>query len=630
MIIALTKVSEIKQRIIEEFNNSKVSICIAMAYFTDRDIAMALVAAKARGVDIDIVLSSSKDNEVINLMLKGADIPVQICITDDKRGSMHHKLCLIDNLISINGSFNFTYNASNRNSEGITITDDAGVFQTFMDEFESLKNLLGNNIISVSETTNNTNDMDSVNISVNNVDAFVKQLQDLIFSSTKISSEDYKIEGFEKSKECFGNVDIYRIEYSNIKEKIKVLATNDSLSSTKNLLLNNISNAYESKKSNIETEKLKELNTATSSNSLIVEQIRQSNDELTKSKSILELGNSVINEKGIIQINLDIEKNKAEKKSLESSFIITKFWSWGTSLKLVLLVIFSFYLSVFFSSAMFKLFFEGDEIRQIQKLGVEPPIPKIIDANAILKIFENEGTLFGIIALLFFLIPILFSNLKLLGSKNKLMNLYSFWVGIVIFDILVSTMVTVNTIKMNAMLATGDLNPQIAFSDIVFKSEFWLIFVFGMIPLIITHYIIEGVVDSYRNSQRDIVDAEKNRKIQILDQEMLDLMYNKESIQASINLKQSAINVNNEKISDLESEIKLKKDIIENRFDQLLSQYNMIYEDFRSKIISGKIFTEVIFDSAISAYRSGFIEYLQERYSDMEIASRLNIIEQIK
>ncbi len=633
MTEALTNVSEIKRRVISEFNNSTSSISIAMAYFTDREIAMSLIEASKRGVKIDIILSSSDQNEIVTLMLKGGNIPVEIFNTKN-RGSMHHKLCLIDNHISINGSFNFTYNASNRNNEGIIITDESGVYKTFKDEFDNLIYILKNNITSDMENTNDNNSIISnsyinSNDSIANFDAFAEQLQDLVFSSTKISSDEYKIEGYERSKECLGNVEIYGVEFGNIKEKIKVLATNDSLSSTKNLLLSNISNAFESKKSIIEIEKQKELDNATSFNSLRIEQIQNSNDELIESKSKLELGNTATNDKGIVQINLEIEKNKSEKKSLEQTFITTDFWSWGTSLKLVLLLIFSFYLSVFFSSAMFKLFFEVDEIRQIQRLGGTPEIPKIVDANAILKIFENEGTIFGIVALLFFLIPILFSNLELLGSKNKWMNKISFWVGLVLFDILVSSMVTVNTIKMTELLK-GNINPEINFADVVFRSEFLLIFVFGMIPLIITHFIIEAIVQAYNNSKREFVDAEKHRKIQFLETEMLELLSLKETTQSGIVNLENLIKENKDKISNLETEIKTKKESIEKRFDVLLNQYHTIYDEFRSKIISGKIFTEVIFDSAISAYKSGFIEYLQERYSDTEIKNRINLIEQIK
>ena len=39
--------------------------------------------------------------------------------------------------------------------------------------------------------------------------------------------------------------------------------------------------------------------------------------------------------------------------------------------------------------------------------------------------------------------------------------------------------------------------------------NFWLIFVFGMFPLIITHYLINYLANAYKNSQREIVDAEK-------------------------------------------------------------------------------------------------------------------------
>ena len=42
----------------------------------------------------------------------------------------------------------------------------------------------------------------------------------------------------------------------------------------------------------------------------------------------------------------------------------------------------------------------------------------------------------------------------------------------------------------------------------------WLIFVFGMLPLVITHFIIEAIVNSYQESQRDSVDAEKNKQIE--------------------------------------------------------------------------------------------------------------------
>ena len=62
---------------------------------------------------------------------------------------------------------------------------------------------------------------------------------------------------------------------------------------------------------------------------------RQTSDKLNaikQEKSILELGNESTGEKGLLQINKEIEKNKLERKSLEQSFIVKSFWSPATIL----------------------------------------------------------------------------------------------------------------------------------------------------------------------------------------------------------------------------------------------------------------------------------------------------------
>ena len=82
----ITNGTEIKQRIISKINDASLSIFVAMAYFTDRDIAMAIIEAKNRNVIIDIILSSNAQNETVKLMLKGADISVHAFETGDPRG----------------------------------------------------------------------------------------------------------------------------------------------------------------------------------------------------------------------------------------------------------------------------------------------------------------------------------------------------------------------------------------------------------------------------------------------------------------------------------------------------------------------------------------------------------------
>src|SRR4028119_386058 len=96
----ITNGAEIKQRIISEITKASQCIYIAMAYFTDREIAMAIIAAKSKNLTIDIILSSNAQNETVKLMLMGAGISVHAFDTGDARGIMHHKFCLIDNRVS--------------------------------------------------------------------------------------------------------------------------------------------------------------------------------------------------------------------------------------------------------------------------------------------------------------------------------------------------------------------------------------------------------------------------------------------------------------------------------------------------------------------------------------------------
>jgi phosphatidylserine/phosphatidylglycerophosphate/cardiolipin synthase-like enzyme len=124
----ITNGTEIKQRILSEINNANQSIYLAMSYFTDREIAMAIVGARNRNVLVDIILSSNIQNDTVKSILKGANIMVHAFETGDARGIMHHKFCLIDNKITINGSYNYSINASNNNVENIHVSDDNSTY----------------------------------------------------------------------------------------------------------------------------------------------------------------------------------------------------------------------------------------------------------------------------------------------------------------------------------------------------------------------------------------------------------------------------------------------------------------------------------------------------------------------
>lgn len=622
----ITNGTEIKQRILSEVNNANQSIYLAMAYFTDRDIAMALVSAKNRNVFVDVILSSNIQNDTVKLILKGANIIIHAFETGDVRGIMHHKFCLIDNKITINGSYNYSINASNNNVENIHVSDDNSVYSQFFSEFERLKYNIDNQI-AVNTTAQISENKIQLIEPINIIDTFSKRLHDLIYSAAQIDTAEYRQQGNDNSTESKGSIDIFRTEYNNIKERIKTYATDEGLGNMKNILTSNISIAYESTKTNLETEQLEKISIEKRSNDLEKRQIIDRISEIKHEKSILESGNQNTDEKGLLQINKEIEKNKLERKTLEQSFVVKKFWNLGTILSTLFLVILAFYLSFFFASAVYKVLFEYNVIQTSVEAGVRPNLPELFDADAIVKIFKQKGAFFGFVGVIFFVFPVALSNIKLFGSKNKWINALMFWVGLIIFDVVVAAMIAKNTDEIKSLLIGKE--SQLEFWEVVKHGEFWMIFMFGMIPLIIVHYVIDKIFNAYKNSQRDLVDAEKNRKIQFLDEEMIDLNSEKDSLTIKVKEKEEEINQQNTKVLNLETEINNRQTQIENRYTELQNQIKAIYDDFNARIVSGKIFTDVIFGSVISAYKSGFIEFLPEYYATDEVTKRVQAIEQV-
>ena len=254
----LTIGSEIKQRIIAEIQKSSQNIFLAMAYFTDRDIANAIIDAKKRGVNVDIVLSSNAQNETVKLMLRGAGVSIHAFETGDERGMMHHKFCLLDNKVSINGSYNYSYNASNNNVENIQVSDDGHTYRQLLAEFERIKYNIDHQI---DVNINTANPMEQIITKVQNTqpmntaDTFSQQLSNLIFTSASINTDTYRAQGYENAKTSQGSIEIFSSNYGEIKEQIKMFATDDSLSSKKNVIVQNINSAFESKKSDVEEDK---------------------------------------------------------------------------------------------------------------------------------------------------------------------------------------------------------------------------------------------------------------------------------------------------------------------------------------------------------------------------------------
>ena len=125
----ITNPPEIKQRILQEIGKAELTIQIAMAYFTDIDIGKALVEANNKGCSVEVICSSNETNETIRLLLLGGGVKVNMYNMPSYGGIMHHKFCIIDDKLALNGSYNYTFNAGRNNAENITVTDEIQIIQ---------------------------------------------------------------------------------------------------------------------------------------------------------------------------------------------------------------------------------------------------------------------------------------------------------------------------------------------------------------------------------------------------------------------------------------------------------------------------------------------------------------------
>lgn len=131
----------IRQVILNELDNATEKIIIAVYWFTNHTIFQKLTEKLDEGLKVELIIH----NDYINNRDTGLDFQYFI----NKGGSfyfsniftpMHNKFCVIDNKTLINGSYNWTYYAEDRNSENILVVkDEECAITAFVNEFDSLK-----------------------------------------------------------------------------------------------------------------------------------------------------------------------------------------------------------------------------------------------------------------------------------------------------------------------------------------------------------------------------------------------------------------------------------------------------------------------------------------------------------
>ena len=123
--LAFTPGDQADRIIIEAIGAARKQVLVQTFSFTHKGIALALIDAHKRGIDVQLV----SDRDQIERMersqipaLASAGVPV---LVDDEHDSAHNKIIIIDGqsaqAVVVTGSFNFTHAAQFRNAENLLV-----------------------------------------------------------------------------------------------------------------------------------------------------------------------------------------------------------------------------------------------------------------------------------------------------------------------------------------------------------------------------------------------------------------------------------------------------------------------------------------------------------------------------
>lgn len=616
-----------KGKIIESILSANNTIRIAMAYFTDKEIASEILKRRRDGVDVSVILSNDSNNQNIKSMLN-SECKVYTHVANG-RGVMHHKFCIIDNTLLLHGSYNYTYNALANNEESLNLTDSGQLINQYEKIFEDLLKVQNNqpemeNIKMAFQPKDDATYLEKFTDELKN---HISQIFDNFSQDDLVKAGSSLAKGSDGSEAVFLNhLDSALAEVNtrlNQSDHTKVLV--------KTRMNSSLDRAIETNTLDLESD----LNLLSSHSDNQKIQIQEQTDSLREKKYFKQVETN--NESSMLS-NTKANASGVEDEidSLDRQIVVREFWVFPTFFKLFLTSLFLLYLSIFFSSAIWKIFFEGNAIMRLLSKGITPEAPPLFDADALVKIYTKKGQFFGAIAALFFIVPVLLTSIKLLVPRNKLIEYLIGWVvGIFAIDIVISLLISQHTFEINR-LVTGSKGSWTLLSALQ-SGEFWLIFIFGALPVFLTKFLIESVWMAYNESIPELVDRERFLQRNSLKRKLAELMQAGEVVKTRIDLLDdgmreivdSLIKLDSAK-DEIESYKNNKSHELKERSEKRNKNLREIYNSFIASVESGnKLFLHNVVDGRITAFKQGFFLYLTSYFSQGEAARRIDKIETV-
>ncbi|MFJ6328500.1 MULTISPECIES: phospholipase D family protein [unclassified Rhizobium] len=133
--VCFTPAEQCESQIIGEIDRAQSSIRVQAYGFTSLPIIHALQRAAGRGVEVLAILDKTNERKYSGAtLLDAAGIPVWI---DFEPAIAHNKIMVIDEHLTIGGSYNYTAAAQKRNAENVTFTESREIARQFLANWDN-------------------------------------------------------------------------------------------------------------------------------------------------------------------------------------------------------------------------------------------------------------------------------------------------------------------------------------------------------------------------------------------------------------------------------------------------------------------------------------------------------------
>lgn len=128
--------------VVDALAAARATVLVQAYSFTSVPIAKALVEAHARGVDVKVILDRKVilDQKKMGSRYSSADFVARariVTLIDGAHAIAHNKVMVIDGLVVITGSFNFTSAAEQRNAENLLVIRDRALAARYTENWRA-------------------------------------------------------------------------------------------------------------------------------------------------------------------------------------------------------------------------------------------------------------------------------------------------------------------------------------------------------------------------------------------------------------------------------------------------------------------------------------------------------------